>query len=371
MPIRLLTTLIFLGVVLLLLLVGPFLTPIPELDTVAAEQLASEQSQFIDLDGYRIHYIKRGQGTPSYVLLHGFMGNTFSWRHVIDALASGRASLAADASAINVTDTPNTPNGADASSDPSSESSTSSSESADEPPIVSAIDASATVLAYDRLGFGLSGRPLREDWQGGDNPYSFVQQQQQVLELLDRLSLEDVILVAHDTGAALALALVQNYPERFRGVVFVAPVPEVTSNLRGLWRLLYRTPQVDRLGPLFMRQLAGEPGQQMLRSSLADPENIDLETIEGYRRNVRVDNWDDALWELSRASLSTLSPIPAPLSVPALVINSDNNQLVAIERSRELASQLEADMVTLEGCAHLLQESCPVALSESILQWAQ
>lgn len=356
MPIRLLTTLVFLGVVLLLLLVGPFLTPISELDTISAEQLASEQSQFVDLDGYRIHYLERGQGSPSYVLLHGFIGNTFSWRHVTDALASGRASLAADAAAVDSSDAFN---------------SADDGESAGEPPIVPAIDASATVVAYDRLGFGLSGRPVREDWRGEANPYAFTEQQQRLLELLNYLNLEDVILVAHDTGAALALALVQNHPERFSGVVFVAPVPEVTSNLRGLWRLLYRTPQVDRLGPLFMRQLAGEPGQQMLRSSLADPENIDLETLEGYRRNVRVDNWDEALWELSRANLSARSPVPAPTPVPALVINSNDNQLVPIERSRDLADQLEADLVTLEGCAHLLQESCPVALSESILQWAQ
>lgn len=350
MPVRLLTTLIFLGVVLLLLLVGPFLTPIPELDTVSAQQLAGAQSQFVDLDGYRFHYVQRGQGQPTYVLLHGFIGNTFAWRHVVDALASGRASLAAD-DAVMATNTTNA--------------------TTREPPIVPAIDASATVLAYDRLGFGLSGRPVSGDWQSAaHNPYLFSQQQQRLLELLEQQNLEDVIFVAHDTGAALALAFTQNHPEHVNGVVLLAPVPEVTSNLRGLWRLLYRTPQVDRLGPLFMRQLASGPGQQMLRSSLSEPESIDLETLEGYRQNVLVDNWDAALWELSRASLSARSPALIPLGVPTLIINSDDNQLVPLERSRTLASQLEAELVTLEGCSHLIQENCPVQLSERILQWS-
>lgn len=364
MPVRLLTTLIFLGVVVLLLLVGPFLTPIPELDTVSAQQLAGEQSQFVDLDGYRLHYVQRGQGQPTYVLLHGFIGNTFAWRHIIDALASGRASLAADDAIMPADATPADATPADAAP-------------TREPPIVPAIDASATVLAYDRLGFGLSGRPEQSDWQGAaNNPYLFDQQQQQLLELLDQLApdnviLDNVILVAHDTGAALALAFAHNHPERVGGVVLIAPVPEVTSNLRGLWRLLYRTPQVDRLGPLFMRQLASGPGQQMLRSSLSDPESIDLETLEGYRQNIRVDGWDDALWELSQASVSARSPALTPLGVPTLIINSDDNQLVPLERSRILANQLEAELVTLEGCSHLIQENCPVQLSESILQWAQ
>jgi len=237
MPVRLLTTLIFFGVVLLLLLVGPFLTPIPELDTVPASTLAGEQSQFVEVDGYRIHYVQRGQGTPSYVLMHGFVGNTFAWRHVTDALASGRAALAApDDIAVN---TSNTPDAADASNAVTELPTGSATGSATEPPIVSAIDASATVLAYDRLGFGLSGRPTRDTWNSqANNPYAFIQQQQHLLELLDTLALEDVILVAHDTGAALALAFAQNYPERLDGVVLVAPVPEVTSNLRGIWRLL-------------------------------------------------------------------------------------------------------------------------------------
>jgi pimeloyl-ACP methyl ester carboxylesterase len=369
MPVRLLTTLIFLGVVVFLLLVGPFLTPIPKLDTVPAQQLAGEQSQFVNVDGHSVHLVRRGQGQPTYVLLHGFVGNTFAWRHVIDALASGRASLATSAGDTSDAETASETTSLDTSNeDALNENASNENDSS----VVPAIDANATVLAYDRLGFGLSGRPVSSDWDSAaDNPYLFTQQQQRLLELLNQQNLENVILVAHDTGAALALAFAQNHPERVNGLVLVAPVPEVTSNLRGIWRVLYRTPQVDRLGPLFMRQLAGEPGQQILRSSLSEPESIDLETLEGYRQNVRIDNWDEALWELSRASLSARSPEPLPVTVPTLIVNSDDNQLVPLERSRTLATQLEAELVTLEGCSHLIQENCPVQLSEQILQWSQ
>ncbi len=41
---------------------------------------------------YNIHYIEEGEGDQHVVLIHGFRGNTYSWRHLIDPIANARLS---------------------------------------------------------------------------------------------------------------------------------------------------------------------------------------------------------------------------------------------------------------------------------------
>lgn len=37
---------------------------------------------------YDVHYVEKGEGPNHVVLIHGFRGNTFTWRHLIDSLAN-------------------------------------------------------------------------------------------------------------------------------------------------------------------------------------------------------------------------------------------------------------------------------------------
>jgi alpha-beta hydrolase superfamily lysophospholipase len=106
-----------LGFLILLLLILPFLFPVPPLeDTVPVEELDDPDSQFMQVDGLRVHYKTYGQGEPVFILLHGFGASLFSWREVIGPLSQY-----------------------------------------------------GTVIAYDRPAFGLTERPL--EWEG-ENPYS-------------------------------------------------------------------------------------------------------------------------------------------------------------------------------------------------------
>ncbi|HAX69640.1 MAG TPA: alpha/beta hydrolase, partial [Anaerolineae bacterium] len=53
------------AVLLILLLVGPFLIPVPPLEnTVPAESLADADSQFTEVNGIDVHYKKYGEGEP-------------------------------------------------------------------------------------------------------------------------------------------------------------------------------------------------------------------------------------------------------------------------------------------------------------------
>lgn len=68
-------------------------------EDLPAEMLADEDSKFVQLDGIKVHYKEvhppvgmvhadgSGGGETAVVLVHGFGGGAFSWRHVMEPLA--------------------------------------------------------------------------------------------------------------------------------------------------------------------------------------------------------------------------------------------------------------------------------------------
>lgn len=91
--------LILIGLTLFVVLALPWLLPRPGLDGSIPDQPYAD-SHFSEIDGVRLHYRLRqdesGSG-PLVVLLHGFGGSSFSWRHSLDALsAHGYDAIAVD-----------------------------------------------------------------------------------------------------------------------------------------------------------------------------------------------------------------------------------------------------------------------------------
>lgn len=58
--------LILVAFLLFALAVGPFLVPVPPLEgSVPPEQLADPDSQFVTVNGLKVHYKSAGQGEPA------------------------------------------------------------------------------------------------------------------------------------------------------------------------------------------------------------------------------------------------------------------------------------------------------------------
>ncbi|MBN1247000.1 MAG: alpha/beta hydrolase [Anaerolineae bacterium] len=304
------------GVLLLVLSVGPFLVPVPPLeDTVPVEALADPDSLFIDVDGLTVHYKRMGQGEPTLVLLHGFGASTFSWREVMAPLAE-----------------------------------------------------LGTVIAFDRPAFGLTERPVRgtEAWPSY-NPYSYTSQPQLVLGLMDALGVERAILVGNSAGGTVAVQTALLAPERVDALVLVDAAIYTGGGTPPIVRPLLNTPQMDHLGPLIARQIR-EWGIEFGRSAWHDPDRIPLEFWEGYQKPLRAENWDRALWELTRSSrrLDLASRLDE-LTLPALVITGDDDQIVPAEQSIRLAGELpDASLAVLEACGHVPQEECPALWLDAV-----
>lgn len=323
MPFRIKVSLAILLALLGVLVLGPLLVPVPPLEgVVPAAELADPDSRFVEVDGVRLHVKEWGEareGGVDLVLLHGFGSSTESWRRVAPELALyGR------------------------------------------------------VVAFDRPAFGLSERPERGSWRGrAENPYTPEAQVRLTVGLMDALGIDDAVLMGNSAGGTVALQTALAHPERVEGLVLLGAAVYRTGGPPAWSRPLLATPQLERIGPLLMRQFGGRPGEDFLRSAWADPSRIDEETRRLYRRAQRVEGWDRALWELSKASRAAgLEDRLAAVRAPALVVAGAQDPIVPPELSERLARELDgATLALLEDCGHLPQEECPGPLLQTLEAW--
>jgi pimeloyl-ACP methyl ester carboxylesterase len=122
------------------------------------------KGQFVEVDGVRLHYIERGQGEPTVVLLHG-LGSTsedFEISGVLETCAMHRR-----------------------------------------------------VIAFDRPGYGYSTRPRRKVW----TPQA---QATLIRAALRRMGIARPIVVGHSWGSMVAAALALQYPQDVHAVVLVS-----------------------------------------------------------------------------------------------------------------------------------------------------
>ena len=312
--------LIVLAVVLLLVLVGPFLIPIRPLpDTQPLAALTPPESEFVAIPfpgtgGIRTHVRTGGDGDPTFVLLHGFAANLYTWDLVFDEFAEyGR------------------------------------------------------VLAYDRIPYGLSARLLAGDWSG-PNPYTPEASIDQLIALLDAQGIERAVLVGNSAGGALAMRAALAHPERVQGLVLISAAVYTISGSPPFIALIANTPQMARLGPLVARLL---PALGLEESSFHDPAARPPALAAKAALSFQVDDWDKALWEATAASDRVdLTPRLAELTLPVLVVTGDDDRIVPTAESVRLAEELpNASLAVLPACGHVAQEECPAALMRAINEW--
>jgi pimeloyl-ACP methyl ester carboxylesterase len=308
-------TLSILSVLLILILVGPFLVPVPPLEgTQPPEALADEDSRFIEIDNLTLHYKQQGSGRPAFILLHGFGASTFSWREVMTPLGDY-----------------------------------------------------GLVIAYDRPAFGLTERPL--EWEG-ESLYSQENNIALLLGLMDAKNIEQAVLVGNSAGGTLATAFALTYPERVLALIEVDAAIYQTRPESVILDWLLNTPQVNHIGPLIARRLGGSQGQAFIQSAWHDPSKLEAnpQILAGYQTPLNADNWDRALWEHTKATDPPgLDQRLSEITVPTLVISGDDDQIVPVENSIRLAEDIPgAELIILENCGHLPQEECPESFLNAI-----
>jgi pimeloyl-ACP methyl ester carboxylesterase len=303
---------IILGALLVVLLIGPFLVPIPPLQGIKlVSQLADKDSQFARINDLEVHYKAIIKGEQVFILLHGFGASLYSWHTVMEPFSQ-----------------------------------------------------MGTVIAYDRPAFGLTERPM--SWKGL-NPYSSQAQVDLLMGLMDHFGIQKAILVGNSAGGTIAMLAALQYPERVQALILVDPAVYDSGGSPPWMRLVQNTPQMQRIGPLFMRAIKTW-GPKLITQAWHDPSKITSETLEGYQKPLMVENWDKALWDLNLAYSPTgLSDRLGELTMPVLVITGDDDRIVPTAQSIRLAGELSnATLAVIQNAGHVPHEEDPVAFMQAV-----
>lgn len=308
-----------LAVILIVFLVVPFLIPIPPLTgTFPPDRLGKSDSRFAEVNGIKVHYKIYGTGEPVIILMHGFGAYSFSFDPVIRQLSEY-----------------------------------------------------GTVIAFDRPAFGFTERPILDTW-GGPNPYTNEFAADLAVGLMDELGVDKAILVGHSAGGAVAILTYYRHPERVSALVLedAAVYGGGAPWYIGLFLWL---PQVQRLGPLLVRGIAGDSGVSTIYLAWHDDSKITPDTIEGYRRPLMAEGWDYALWQFTLASgRSDLKSNLSKISVPVLIMTGSEDKIVPPANAVRLSEDIPGStLVVIPDCGHIPHEETPQEFLGAVIAFLQ
>ncbi|MEV0347874.1 haloalkane dehalogenase [Nonomuraea sp. NPDC050680] len=278
---------------------------------------------FLDILDSTLHYRESGAGTP-IVFLHGNPTSSHLWREVMPAVGPGR------------------------------------------------------LLAPDLIGMGESGKP--------DIDYTFADHARYLDAWFDALDLQDVVLVGHDWGGALAFDWATRHPDRVRGIAFTETIvkPMTWEEFPEGGRELFRAIKTEGVGEamilddnVFLEQgLPGTvatpisqgdldvygkpyPTRESRRPLLQWPRAMPLggEPADVVARVEAYDRWLAASTEVPKLLL-TFAPGPGAMMHEDMIAwCAANMAALEIEHSEEVAG-------------HHTPEDHPVLIATAISAWA-
>jgi len=173
--------------------VSAYVTPAAE-EEGEAEDAAP---QFVDVDGGKLRYTKKGEGAENVILIHGFGGDLVTWMFNVDGIAEN-----------------------------------------------------ATVYALDLPGHGQSTKKIADPTVAGLGRV--------VMSFMEALGIEKAHLVGHSLGGAIAMEVARSAPARVKSLTLVSSAglgPDINIGyINGFVDVNSRRDAKDLLGKLFADQ---------------------------------------------------------------------------------------------------------------------
>lgn len=275
----------------------------------------SFNEHWITLDGAperaRIRYLRAGSGPP-LLLVHGLLGYSFSWRFAIPTLAQH-----------------------------------------------------ATIYAIDLLGTGYSDRPPGMDC-------SFEASAERLLRFMDATGLASCDLLGTSHGGAVAMTAAASAPDRIRRLILVDPVNPWSAH--GKWLTAFLSSFL--IAPLFMNLT---PHVRALhefyhRRMFGDPRRIPPDSLEGYRKPMRIPgSYEYALavarsWNRDLKELESL--LPRIAHIPTLLIWGTADTAVEPASAARLKRRFkDCRLVMFDGVGHLPYEEVPEEFNRAVVEF--
>lgn len=258
----------------------------------------SQFSKFADLDGLRIHYLEKGEGTP-LVLIHGYTSSTYTWRDQFAELAK-----------------------------------------------------QYRVIAVDLKGFGFSDKP--------DGDYSRRAQGEVVARLLDKLNIERAWLVGNSMGGETALNVAADHPEKVLGLVLIDSAGVKVQGRTSLAPWYLQLPVVGRL--LTALALTSDRLVRAgLEKSFYDDSKITDERVSAYYQPLRTLGGQlSATRARAQFELFPVEDKIPLIKAPTLIIWGAEDELIPLEAGRKLNELITGSkLVVFDKCGHVPQEEMP------------
>ena len=262
----------------------------------------SEQSNFVDVDGTRVHYQETGDpSAPPLILIHGFASSTLVWSKVFFPLA----------------------------------------------------EAGFRVIAIDMLGFGYSGKPRNGE-------YTIPGQAKMLVGLLDELGIERATLVGSSYGGAVAATCALDYPERVEKLVMIGAVNNNRPLNYKLMRVFGSPVFGDVVSPLLIgsRRLLRRRMKRVydrhawvLDERRVDARHLPLRAAGTQRAIIRtVRGWD----------ADRISRDAHLIRKPTLLIWGENDREIPLADGERLHEQIPGSrLIVFLKCGHIPHEEYP------------
>ena len=276
-----------------------------------AEREHPPTGRFVTVDGVRLHYLERGEGSP-VVLLHGNVvtSEDFQTSGVIDLLAARHR-----------------------------------------------------VIAFDRPGFGYSDRPHGSAW-------SARKQADLLRAAFVVLGINRPIVLGHSLGAAVALALALNHPDDVRGLVLLSGYYYPTLRVDAL---LSSPPAIPILGDLLrysISPLLGKLMQPLLLKGMFAPLAVPSSFATGSSPDMSV-----RPGQIRAESQDGVAMIPGAiamrhryqeLSMPVVIMAGTKDGVVNAKQPARLHAQIpHSNLRMVPGVGHMLHYAVPEEVAEA------
>ncbi len=277
-----------------------------------AERRHPPEGSFIVVDGVRLHYSDRGEGSP-IVLIHGNAVTGDDWN------TSGVAELLLQ---------------------------------------------KHRVVVFDRPGFGYSERPRGRMWTAG-------QQAELLYKALHQLGVEQPVVVGHSWGTIVALALAVRHQADIAGLVLLSGYYFPTLRPDALLVLPGALPVLGDFLRYTISPLLGRLQVPLLKWAMFSPARVPGRFHAEYSpamamrpSQIRATSMDGALMIPEAFALRRHYK---ELTLPVAVIAGDGDKVVFKRRSEQLAASIRGSVLQIvKGAGHMVHHLAARQVVEAV-----
>ena len=268
------------------------------------------------INGVRWRYLHAGSG-PALLVVHGFMGYSFSWRFVLQELAQHYS-----------------------------------------------------VYAIDLPNCGFSER-------NGALPGTLMSDAEHMLSFLDHFGIERCDILGTSRGGGLTIALAGLLAERgalqrVRKLVLSAPISPWMRY--GLGRIKFLSTPVGHIYAVHLARRLPFILEDFFNKLYADPASIPPDSLAGYRAGLDPDGSFEHLWRIARSWMNDLhrieSTLPLVEEVPAMFLWGERDLAVAYSSMSELHRRWKNSVeYTMPQIGHMPYEEVPREFNRIVLDF--